>query len=173
LGLFQGKEDLAVEQLIPELPVETLIVAVFPGTARFDKERLDPDTRQPVANHPGRELGAVVRPDIFRRTMPYKEFGEAAQDIISLQTPLYHNSQTLPAILVNDRQDLYGPSILGPVHHEVIGPDMVSMGRPKTNTGTVVKPETPPFGLPLRDLEPFLPPDPLHPLVVDLKTLPL
>jgi hypothetical protein len=50
---------------------------------------------------------------------------------------------------------------------------MVPMGRPKTNTGTVMKPETPPFHLLLGNFESLLPPDPLHPLMVDSKTLPL
>jgi hypothetical protein len=59
---------------------------------------------------------------------------------------------------------------MGAIRHEVIRPDMVSMGRPKTNTGSVIKPETPTFRLLLGNLESLLPPDPLHPLVVDPKT---
>jgi hypothetical protein len=102
-----------------------------------------------------------------------KELSKATQDIIRLQASLNDNSQTLPTILVNHCQYLYGPPFMGAVCHKVIGPDMVPMGRPKTNTGTVMKPETPPFHLLLGNFESLLPPDPLHPLMVDSKTLPL
>lgn len=39
LGLFQGIENLSIEQLISELAVENLDITVLPRTARFDKER--------------------------------------------------------------------------------------------------------------------------------------
>ena len=42
LGLLQGVENLPVEQLITQLPIEALIVTVLPMTARFNVERLDP-----------------------------------------------------------------------------------------------------------------------------------
>jgi hypothetical protein len=42
LGLLQGIEDLTVEQLIPQLSIKTLVVAILPGTPRFNLERLDP-----------------------------------------------------------------------------------------------------------------------------------
>ena len=45
---------------------------------------------------------------------------------------------------------------------------MISVCRPKSNTGSVVKPQTTSFGLLLRDLEPLLTPDTFNTLVVDL-----
>ena len=172
LGLLQGIEDLAVEPFIPEFTIEALVVTVFPGTARFNKERLDTKPFEPLASNSGRELGPVVRADMLRRAMLDKELGEATQDIIRLQASFYNNSQTLPAILVDDRQNLNGAPVMSAIRHEVIRPDMASMGRPKTNTGAVIKPETSPFRLLLGNLETLLPPDPLDPLVVDPKTLP-
>jgi hypothetical protein len=41
LGLLQGVENLPVEQLIPQFPIEALVVTVLPRTARFNKERFD------------------------------------------------------------------------------------------------------------------------------------
>jgi len=41
LGLFQGVENLPIQQLIPQLPVEAFVVAILPRAARFDIERLD------------------------------------------------------------------------------------------------------------------------------------
>ena len=44
---------------------------------------------------------------------------------------------------------------------------MIGTLRPQTDTRPVVEPQTPTFGLLLRDLQPLTPPDPLDPLVVD------
>jgi len=40
LCLFQRVKDLAVQELIPQLPVETLGVTVLPRTSRFDVQGL-------------------------------------------------------------------------------------------------------------------------------------
>jgi hypothetical protein len=42
LGLLQGVEDFAVEQLITQLSVEALVVAILPGTPGFNVERFYP-----------------------------------------------------------------------------------------------------------------------------------
>lgn len=34
--LLEGVKDFAIEQLVPQLAVEALDVAIFPGTARLD-----------------------------------------------------------------------------------------------------------------------------------------
>jgi hypothetical protein len=60
LCFTQRREDLAVEQFVPELGVQALAVAVLPGTAGFDVERFDNDFAQPVANADGHELRPVV-----------------------------------------------------------------------------------------------------------------
>jgi hypothetical protein len=41
LGLLQGVENLPVEQLITQLPIEALVVTVLPRTAWFNVERFD------------------------------------------------------------------------------------------------------------------------------------
>jgi hypothetical protein len=41
LGLLQGIEDLAVEQLIPQFPIKALVVAILPRTPGFNVERFD------------------------------------------------------------------------------------------------------------------------------------
>jgi hypothetical protein len=45
LGFLQGVEDLPVEQLIPELDIETLIITVLPGAARFNIRGLNTNVR--------------------------------------------------------------------------------------------------------------------------------
>ena len=46
--LRQRVEDLPVQQLVPELAVEALVVAVLPRAARLDKERLLGDAALPA-----------------------------------------------------------------------------------------------------------------------------
>ena len=58
---MQRVEDLTVEELVSELAVEALVVAVLPRTAGFDEERLPTDSGQPSWYELGRELRAVVR----------------------------------------------------------------------------------------------------------------
>jgi hypothetical protein len=43
LSLFQCIEDLSVKQLIPDLTVEALVIAVLQGASCLDVERLDPN----------------------------------------------------------------------------------------------------------------------------------
>ena len=61
-GLLQRVEDLAVQQLIPELSVERLGVAVLPGRARFDEEGLRADAAEPVPQSGCDELRPIVAP---------------------------------------------------------------------------------------------------------------
>ena len=46
-GLVQGVEDLTVQELVPQLAIETLVVAVLPWTARLDEQRLHTEPGQP------------------------------------------------------------------------------------------------------------------------------
>ena len=134
LGLLQSIENLTIEQFVSELPIETLNITVFPGTTWCNKKRLDTKPFEPLANDLCRELWSVIRTDMLRGTMLDKELGKAVQNIIRLQSPLYDNRQALPAILVYHCQNLYRPPIMGTLCHKIIRPDMVSVGRAKTNT---------------------------------------
>ena len=64
LGLAQGVEDLAVEQLVAQASVEALDVAVLPGTAPLDVSGLGSDSRDPFLHGLGHELWPVVGPDV-------------------------------------------------------------------------------------------------------------
>src|SRR5512137_955349 len=173
LSLFQGIEDLTVEPLIPQLAVETLNEAILPGASRLDIQGLNPDAAQPVSNRFGRKLRAVVRTDVLRNAMPDKKSCQTLQHIVSAEPTLHNNRQALPAVLVDHRQKPQRAPAMGTLCHKVIGPDVVPMGRSEPHTGSVVEPQAAPLGLLLRNLQPLLMPDPLHPLVIDPPALPL
>ena len=72
LRLRQIVEDFPIQQLVPELAIEALIVAVLPWRAGLDLERVHADTRQPVPHRLCSELAAIIRNDVVRRSMPSK-----------------------------------------------------------------------------------------------------
>ena len=57
---------------------------------------------------------------------------------------------------------------MGPVMHEVIGPDVVGPFGAQPHTRTVIEPQPAPLRLFVRPLQPLAPPQALDPLVVDL-----
>ena len=69
LCLGQRREDLPVEEFVPEFPVEAFDVAVLPRTSRLDEHRLDSQLREPFPDGFGDELGPVIRSDVFRDTV--------------------------------------------------------------------------------------------------------
>ncbi len=75
-GLVQGVEDLTVQELVPQLAVEALVVAVLPWTARFDEQRLHTESGQPPSDQLRGELRPIVRAQMLGRTVPSEEMGE-------------------------------------------------------------------------------------------------
>ena len=65
LGLFQCVEDFAIEQLVTELRVEALAVAVLPGAAGLDERGPCPHRGDPLSHGPGDELGTVARRELI------------------------------------------------------------------------------------------------------------
>src|ERR1700710_597585 len=60
-GLGQGVERLARQQLVTELAVEALHVAVLPGTTRLGIRRSGDQPGDPVLDRGGHELRPVAR----------------------------------------------------------------------------------------------------------------
>jgi hypothetical protein len=75
LGLPERVEHLAVQQLVPELAVEALHVAVLPRAAGLDVGGLGADAGDPAPHLLGDELGAVVRPDVGWHSAQDEEIG--------------------------------------------------------------------------------------------------
>jgi len=67
LGFEERVEYLHVEQLVPQLAVEALDIAVLPRAARLDKGRLGTHAADPALHGHRHELRPVVRADEARR----------------------------------------------------------------------------------------------------------
>jgi hypothetical protein len=59
------------------------------------------------------------------------------------------------------------PPFMGAVLHEVVRPDVISAFSPQAGARAIALPDTAALGLSGWDLQPFLPPDTFHTLVVD------
>lgn len=79
---MQREEDLSVEELVTELAVETLDIAVLPWRARLDEERVHRHPPEPLAYDFGGELGAVVAPDVLGCPTLNEQLGQAVEDVL-------------------------------------------------------------------------------------------
>jgi hypothetical protein len=166
LSLAERRENFSVEQLIAQLRIEALIVAILPWAAGFDIERLHADPAEPAAHRLGGEFAAIIGSYVFRRAMDGEQFGQAMQNIVGVQLARRDDGEALARKLINDRQHAERPAVLRLVLDEIIAPDMAGALRPKTDARAVIQPEAAAFRLFLRHFEPFPPPDAIDPLEV-------
>jgi len=64
LRLGQRVEDLPVQQLVAQLAVEALAIAVLPGTTGIDERRFRAHHSNPLPYGPDDEFRAIVRADM-------------------------------------------------------------------------------------------------------------
>ena len=128
-GLLQCIEDFPVQQLIPKLAVEAFVVTVLPRTAGFNVEGFDAKPREPVTHDLGRELGTIVGSDMIRRPMPDEQVADTFQDLFRIQLSIHMDRQAPARELVDHRQHAKSPAVSGPIHDEIVGPNMVRPGR--------------------------------------------
>src|SRR5690606_31645918 len=101
LCLLQRGEDLTVQELITQLPVEALNIPVLPRTARFNVQRLHTNLTQPLPHHLRRELRTVVRTDVIRNATHREQPRQPFQHIIRLELPSNIDRQALPCELIH------------------------------------------------------------------------
>src|SRR5205085_2208479 len=120
----------SIEQLVPELAVIALHVAVLPGTPRLDEERLDTDPLQPLPHNLGGKLRTVVAPQVLGHASGDEEPGQLLQHVIAAEAAGHVHGQALPRELVHDHEHPKGTTVVGPRRDEVVGPDVVRTLRP-------------------------------------------
>ena len=165
-GLLQTVEDLTVEELVAQLAVEAFAIAIFPGASGFDVGGPGANSGNPVSQRNSNELRTVVGADMGRDAAQDKQVAERIDDVCSPEVPGYPDGEGFACELIDDAQHPEPPSVVGALRDKVIGPDMIGSLGPKTDTRSVVEPETAAFRLSCRNLQPLTPPDPLDPLPV-------
>jgi hypothetical protein len=94
------------------------------------------------------------------------ELGQGLDDLGRGELAIDPDGQGLARELVHHAEPAEPAPVVGPVLHEVIGPDMVRTLRPEPEAGAVVQPQPSLLGVPPWNLEPFASPDALDPLLV-------
>jgi hypothetical protein len=167
LGLTQGIEDLAIEQLITQPRIERFDIAVLPGTARLDIGRLGTDCGDPFLNRTRHELGSVVGTHVAGYAAQDEEIGQDIDHVDAFELTRDPDGQAFMGELVDNVEHPEAPPVMGALLEEVVGPHMIAMHGPQPDARAVRHPQSPAFGLPARNFEPLTPPDPLDPLGID------
>ncbi len=166
LGLLQRVEDLSIEQLVSELPIEGLVEPVLPWASGLDEQGFDTDPPQPRSDCIRRELRAIIGSDVIRWSALDEQVGKQVEHIVGAETTGDRDRQAFPRILVDDGEHPERLSIVCSRLDEVIGPDVVWPARPEADARAVVLPYPPSLWLLVGNLQPLAPPDAFHALVV-------
>src|SRR3990170_1499568 len=167
LCLFERVEDLTVEQLVAKPGVEALHISVFPWAARRDVGGSGTHRSNPLLHCLGDELWPIVRPDVSGHAAQDEEVRQLVDHIGRFQLAIDADRQALMGELVDHVEHAVLPPVMGWILDEVVGPDVIAMFGPQSDARAVREPEAAAFWLPPWNFQPFTPPDPLDPLVVD------
>ena len=166
MGLSLGVEDFPIEELISELSVKGLAVAVLPGTSGFDEQGAHLKPGEPLAHALRTELGAIVGAQVIRTAPGNKQVGQCCQHIIRRQFPGRHDREGLSRELIHDREQPEHLPVVRPIGQEVVRPDMVRVLGAEAHARPVGQPEPAALGLALRHLQAYQTPEPRHSLPV-------
>ena len=125
--LLQRVEDLPLQDFFAQRPVEAFVVAILPRLpgsiySVFTSTR---------SSHSRTTLAVNSGPLSDRRLAggPWldKELTERLQHIVRPEPSGHYDRQTLPAVFIQHRQHLQRPTVVRPIRHEVIRPDVMAV----------------------------------------------
>ena len=96
LGLEEGVEQLAVEELVAEAAVEALDPGVLPRAARVDEDRVGAVEPAPVGDGMGDELGPVIEPQVRRGAALGGDPVQGGDDLVGVDVALRPGSPGTP-----------------------------------------------------------------------------
>ena len=67
---------------------------------------------------------------------------EHINDVDRIELPLHSDNEALPTVLVQDIQHPEGATVVGPMMHKVVGPNMVRTLCSQSNTRAAIEPKT-------------------------------
>src|SRR3954469_8024948 len=164
-SLFQAVEDLPLQALVPEFPVEALAVAILPRAARGDVQGLGSKLRQPLSKGFGDHRGAVVTTNMLRHALLKHGIRQGLDHAQAVDAPLDPEGQALARVFVDERQNAQAAPVMGVALDKVEAPDMVGPLRPQPDAGAGVEPQPTAGPMLLGNLEPLATPDALNPVL--------
>jgi len=167
LHLPECIKQFPIQQFIPEFPIKTLNIPVLPRTTWGDEERLYTDPAEPRSDRGGRKFWPIIRPNMLWHSPLDKELVQPIEHVVGSQPSFDVDDQTFLRVFVRNGEELHRSPIFGPCRHEVVRPHMIRMLCSQPDTRTIGQPEPPTRRLFLGHLQPFVPPDAFHPLVIN------
>src|SRR5512135_3163628 len=138
-GLGFALEVLAVQELVAQLAMKRLRVAVLPRARRRHVQRPGAGALQPRPHRLGRELRAVVAADPMRRAATLRrDLGQDDPDLVRRHAPSRLQRQALTCVLVNQTQPLEAPAVAGTVEDKVPCPYIVFAARRSEVAGVAI-----------------------------------
>ena len=144
-GLGKVHELFSVGQLVSQPAVERLGVAVLPGRARLDVQRLHARLLQPTPDRLGDELRPVVAANVLRNATGAEQVHQHVDHLIRRDAAIHFQRQTFPRVLVDDRQPLQRSSGGRAIVDEVPSPHVVLVLRLSANATVPAMAQTPFF----------------------------
>jgi hypothetical protein len=123
--LVERRELLALQQLVAELRVEALAVAILPRAARLDVERLHTDPAEPGSNALGDELWPIVRSNMLGRAVAAHEIGQTVKHVVGAKPPRDDDGEARPCELVDHGEHAELAFVFGLILHEVVAPNVI------------------------------------------------
>ncbi len=157
-GLVDACKPLSIQNLVPERSIEALVVAVLPGRARIDPDRLNADALKPVLKRCRRELRTIVRANVVRPAAFQQQRIERLQNVRRAHLRSNAHTQGLARIFIEHGQHLVRAPVAELVVDEVDRPDVVLVFRSQPDHRRVVMIEPLTLLVPLRKLQAFLAP---------------
>ena len=96
--------------------------------------------------------------------MPQHQVGQDFNQVVAVQPPCHPDRQTLPRILVDQRQQPQGSAVVRAGAYKIVGPNVILALRPQSHATAIIQPQPASRPLFLRYFQPFAAPDPLHPV---------
>ena len=93
-----------------------------------------------MCNGIGRELGAIVGSDVIRWAMFDEQISQGVKHPVWVKPAVHDDGQTAPGELVDDGEHPEGLAVMGPVHDEVVRPDIIGPTGVRTNSGPIIEP---------------------------------
>ncbi len=123
--LCHATKQLHRQQLISKATVKALRITILPGRSRLDVQRFHPQRSQPRPNLPRDEFRAIVAANVLGHSPLDQQVTQHLQHLLGSKAPPQLQGQTLPRVLVDDRQPLQSTPTLRAVVDEVPGPHMI------------------------------------------------
>ena len=102
---------------------------------------------QPLPQLSSDHLGTIVRTDVFRDAVGLHQICEHIDRVPGPDAPGDMDRQALAGVFIDHHHQFDRAAVIGPVKHEIPGPDMVAPLRAEPDAGTVVEPQPASFRL--------------------------